>query len=306
MIKKKIMLIIGGTGFIGHHVAKEALKKKWIVESLSINRPRKKLRIPNIKYILADISKKKDLKNKIKKDYSFIINLGGYVDHVNKNKTYKTHFLGCKNLCQTLSRKNLKTFLQMSSGTEYGNSKSPHDEIMNLKVPKGIYAKSKFLATKYLINLYKKENFPATVLRLYQAYGPKQDTNRIIPFVIDACLKNKKFPCSNGKQSRDFVHINDLVRCIFLCFNNKNARGNIINIGSGKPKKIKNIINFISNYLKSGFPEFGKIKIRTNETNLTYPKILKAKKVLHWEPKINFYEGLTKTIRTYKKGPLDY
>ena len=59
MIKKKIMLIIGGTGFIGHHVAKEALKKKWIVESLSINRPRKKLRIPNIKYILADISKKK-------------------------------------------------------------------------------------------------------------------------------------------------------------------------------------------------------------------------------------------------------
>ena len=104
MIKKKIMLIIGGTGFIGHHVAKEALKKKWIVESLSINRPRKKLRIPNIKYILADISKKKNLKNKIKKDYSFIINLGGYVDHTNKKKTYKTHFQGCKNLSVSIVR----------------------------------------------------------------------------------------------------------------------------------------------------------------------------------------------------------
>ena len=59
MIKKKIMLIIGGTGFIGYHVAKEALKKKWIVESLSINKPQQKFKIPNIKYILADISKKK-------------------------------------------------------------------------------------------------------------------------------------------------------------------------------------------------------------------------------------------------------
>ena len=45
----------------------------------------------------------------------------------------------------------------------------------------------------------------------------------VIPIVIEACLKNKKFPCSNGKQLRDFVHVDDLVKCILLCFNNKKA-----------------------------------------------------------------------------------
>ena len=255
-----------------------------------------------VKYIQADISKKKDLKNKIKKDYIFVINLGGYVDHINKERTIKSHFEGSKNLSQIISRKKLVTFVQMGSSGEYGNKKSPHKENLKLKSPKTTYAKSKFLATKYLINLYKKERFPVTILRLYQAYGPRQDTNRIIPIVIEACLKNKKFPCSNGKQLRDFVHVDDLVKCILLCFNNKKARGNIINIGSGKPVKIKNVINFISKYLNSGFPQFGKIKLRPDEINIIYPKISKAKKILGWRPKINFYTGLTNTIENYKKN----
>ena len=41
-----------------------------------------------------------------------------------------------------------------------------------------------------------------TVLRLYQAYGPGQDTNRLIPFIIKSCIDNKKFPCSTGNQFR--------------------------------------------------------------------------------------------------------
>ena len=297
----KKLLIIGGTGFIGYHVAKEAIKRKWTVESISINKPKKIRRISKVKYIHLDISKKNQLKNKIKKKYSFVINLGGYVDHTyaNREKTLKSHYMGCKNLCQILSSDSLKTFLQMGSSAEYENYNSPHKEIFDLKVPKQIYAKSKFLASRYLINLYKKEKFPVTILRLYQAYGPKQDTNRLISIVIDACLKNKKFPCSDGKQYRDFVHIDDLVRSIFLCYNNKKALGQIINIGSGKPKKIKNIIKFISNFLKSGIPEFG--KIRTTGKKSIYPNIIKAKKILGWSPKVKFYSGLLKTIKTYKK-----
>ena len=302
MIKRKKMLIVGGTGFIGYHLAKKAIKKNWIVDSLSINKPKKKRKLKRVKYIQADISRKIDLKKKIKNNYSFVINLGGYVNHVNKKKNFKSHFQGSKNLSQILSRKELLTFIQMGSSGEYGNKKSPHKESFKLKIPKNSYAKSKFLATKYLVNLYKKEKFPVTILRLYQAYGPEQDTNRIIPIVINACLKNKKFPCSNGMQLRDFVHIDDLIKCIFLCFNNKKARGNIINIGSGKPVKIKSVINFISKYLKTGFPQFGKIKLRSDEMHTIYPKITKAKNILGWKPKINFYSGLTRTIENFKKN----
>ena len=80
------------------------------------------------------------------------------------------------------------------------------------------------------------------------------------------------------------------------------ARGKIINVGSGKPVKIKNVISYISSYLKSGHPEFGKIKLRSDETNIIYPNISKAKKILGWKPKVNFYNGLENTIKTFKNN----
>ena len=227
------------------------------------------------------------------------MNLGGYVDHKNKIKTFNSHFKGCKNLSNFFLKKKIKSFVQLGSSGEYGNSKSPQKETSQGN-PTSFYTKAKFLATKHLLSLYKKNKFPVTILRLYQAYGPKQDINRFIPIVIDACLKNKEFECSDGKQLRDFVHVEDVIVAIIKSMNSKNSKGEIINIGSGKPKKIKNIINFLVNKLKGGKPLFGKVKLRKDEILKIYPDITKAKKILKWSPKVNFSKGLTKTIKYYK------
>ena len=299
MKNKFNILIVGGTGFIGYHLAEACLKKGWKVSSISAHKPKKKRFLSKVKYIVCDISNKQRLRKKIKNDYDYVVNLGGYIDHINKRKTYNSHYLGCKNLSNIFSKKKIKTFVQMGSGGEYGRAKSPHNEKLSTN-PKSIYSKSKFLATKYLLSLYKKKNFPVTILRLYQAYGPKQEVNRLIPIAIDSCFKNKEFACSNGKQYRDFVHVDDVVKSIFKCLNNKKAEGEIINIGTGKPKKIKNIINLIKNKIKSGYPQFGKIKLRPEETVKIYPKISKAKKVLGWRPKIKFKSGLSSTIKSYQ------
>ena len=152
----------------------------------------------------------------------------------------------------------------------------------------------------HLLNLFKKYNFPVTVLRLYLAYGPKQDTNRFLPIIIKGCINNQKFPCSKGNQIRDFIHVNDVVNAIIKSLLNKNAKGKIINIGSGKPKKIKNIIKQIKKITKGGYPEYGKIKFRKDEILKLYPSINNAKKILNWKPKIKFNLGLAKTIKYYK------
>ena len=65
--KKKKILIVGGTGFIGYHLAKASLKKGWKVTSVSINKPKKIRRLKNIKYIFCDITKKNFIKKKDKK-----------------------------------------------------------------------------------------------------------------------------------------------------------------------------------------------------------------------------------------------
>ena len=67
-----------------------------------------------------------------------------------------------------------------------------------------ITLKAKYLATKYLLKLYKTKNFPVTILRLYQAYGPYQDFNRLIPQAIINSLQNKKFNCTSGIQKKRF------------------------------------------------------------------------------------------------------
>ena len=296
-MKKKI-LILGGTGFIGYHLAKEAVKKGFEVSSLSKKSPVKKRYIKKVKYIIADIANKNSINKIIKDDFQYVINLAGYVDHADEIKTYRSHYLGCKNISNYFLKKKIKLFVQVGSSMEYGLSRSPQKEDFKCK-PKSIYGKAKFLATKYLLNLYKKKKFPVTIVRLYQVYGPYQDLNRFISVVINSCKGNKDFPCSHGKQYRDFLYIDDLVDAFFLILKNSKVKGEIFNIGSGKPLKIKNIINKIVSYYKAGKPQFNKIKLRKEEQIKIYPSLFKIRKILKWKAKINFSEGLKKTIQYY-------
>ena len=100
---------------------------------------------------------------------------------------------------------------------------------------------------------------------------------------------------------RDFVHVNDVVDAILKSLVNKNAKGQIINIGSGKPRQIRKIIEYIKKVSKGGSPQFGKIKMRKDEITKLYPSIKKAKKVINWRPKISFQKGLKSTIKFYNE-----
>tara|TARA_B100001013_G_scaffold272251_1_gene173170 strand:+ start:191 stop:1090 length:900 start_codon:yes stop_codon:yes gene_type:complete len=296
---KNNILIVGGTGFIGYHLAKKSLKKGWKVTSISSKRPRKKRYLPQVKYIICDITKKKSLRKNIQKSFNYVVNLGGYVDHSNRKKTFKSHYIGCKNLAEIFLKKELISFVQMGSSAEYGNVKSPQKENAKCK-PKSVYGQAKLLSSTYLIDLFKKQKFPSTILRLYNTYGSRQDLNRFIPIVISGCTKNKKFPCSIGNQVRDFLHIDDVVDAIIKSLTNKNARGQIINIGSGKPRIIKNIIEYIKKISKGGYPLFGKVKLRRDEILTVYPDINKARNKIGWRPKISFKKGLKVTIDSFK------
>jgi nucleoside-diphosphate-sugar epimerase len=299
-LKKKI-LIVGGSGFIGYHLAKGCLKKKWNVVSISTHKPKKKRYLKKVKYIICDISEKKILKKKIKEKFNYVVNLGGHVDHSNSKKTFLSHYIGLKNLAEIFQLKKPELFLQIGSGGEYGKSKSPHTEENENKLGKSVYYKSKFLASEHLVSLFRKKNFPSTILRLYQIYGPRQDKNRIVPIAIDNCLKNKIFNCSSGLQWRDFLYVQDLVNCIFKVFRYKNrVKGEIINIGSGKTMQVKKIISLVREKIGKGRPLFGKIKMREDEILKVYPSIKKANKILNWKPSTHLSRGLQFTINDYE------
>ena len=159
MKSSKKILIIGGTGFIGYHLAKKSLKKGWKVTSLSSNRPKKIRYLSKVKYIRCDITNKKLLKKKINKNFDYVVNLGGYVDHSNKKKTLLSHYNGCKNLAEIFLKKIPSSFIQIGTSLEYGNSNSPQKENIkcNLKTIKSTYGKAKLLSSIHMINLFKKK-----------------------------------------------------------------------------------------------------------------------------------------------------
>ena len=297
----KSILIAGGTGFIGFHLAKKCLSLNWSVTSLSTNKPRKNRKLKKVNYKICDVSNYNQINKKIKPDYDYVVNLAGYVDHTNKPKTMKSHYIGCKNLSNFFLNSKMKKFVQIGSCIEYGKIESPQKEIKQNKKTFSIYGKAKLLSTIFLQNFYKKYNFPVTILRLYLVYGPFQDTNRVIPVTIINALKNKSFNCSNGQQLRDFTYIDDIISAIIKTLKNLKSSGEIINIGSGKPIAIKKVIIKICRLLNSGKPLFGKIDLRKDEIMKLYPKINKAKKILRWNSRTPLEVGLRKTIKFFSK-----
>jgi nucleoside-diphosphate-sugar epimerase len=299
MTFKKRVLIAGGTGFIGYHLAKYLVSKRYDVTSLSFKKPLKTRKCKGIKYIFINILNKKKL-NSIKNKFDFVINLSGYVDHSNKKMTYKTHYQGCINLYNKFKYSRLKKFIQIGSSLEYGKLSSPQEEKYNKKtILKSIYSRSKFLATNFLLKKFKQSKFPVVIIRAYQVYGPSQDLDRLVPFVITKCLQNKKFDCSSGKQQRDFLYVDDFVKAIYKALK-KNVVGEIINIGFGKPIFVKSIIKKIQSIIKKGKPVYGKISLRKDENMILYPSIKKAHKILNWKPKVKLDKGIKKTINYYK------
>ncbi len=300
MQNKIKILIPGGTGFIGYHLSSFLIKKGWVVHSLSKSKPKKNRKVPGVKYIFCDIRNKKKLKDKLNNYYDYIVNLSGYVDHSKNESITRIHFQGCKNLVSNFQNNKPRKFIQIGSSIEYGKRKSPQKEISIKKIDTlSVYGNAKLKSTLFLLSLFNKKSFPSTILRLYLVYGPNQDYNRIIPYVISKSLKGKKFNCSPGNQFRDFTHIKDVIDAIYKTIKSKKSNGEVINIGYGRPIKIKDVIQKIVKYVGKGEPIFSKLKIRNDEPLKLYPNISKAKKILNWSPKISFRKGIKKTIKYY-------
>lgn len=304
----KNLLIVGGTGFIGRHLVLRCLKKKWNVTSISLNKKKNKVKkINKVNYLYFDIGNYKNILTKLKNiKYDAIVNLGGHINHKEKNKTYNSHYRGFKNLFKFAKIHKIKKIIQIGSSVEYGFVKSPvgEDTQINKNKLKSVYGLSKYMATELLTNSKSSNDQTYYILRPFLIYGPGQDNSRLIPFVINQCLKGNKFPCSSGNQYRDFLYVTDFIDLIIKCLLNKNKEANnkIINAASGKPIKVKNIINFIQKKIKKGKPDFGKLKLRKDEPKKLYAKNDLAKKLFNWKQKVNLNKGIGLTINFYKKN----
>jgi len=296
------ILIIGGTGFIGHHLIKALILKDFSVSSISLNKPTKQRFVDGVKYYTVDINVPKSCSDILNSNFHYVVNLGGYIDHRlfkdNGRGLIESHFIALQNIIELLPRDELRRFVQIGSSDEYGNSDSPQNENLR-EQPISPYSLAKVASTHFLQMLYRTEKFPSVILRLFLTYGPGQSSSRFLPQIIRGCLNNERFPVSAGEQIRDFCYIDDTVDAIIKALFTDNINGHVINIASGKPISIKSVIKEVQGIIAKGSPIFGELQYRAGESQSLYANVNKSKKLLGWESKVLVEEGLKKTIDSY-------
>jgi nucleoside-diphosphate-sugar epimerase len=297
------VLIVGGTGFIGRHLAGRCLSDTPHVTCLSLvkNNPINE----KTEALHADIGDREQLKSVLhSRGFDYVFNLGGYIDHAHYFKggrrLIESHFIGLLNLIDCLDTGSLKGFVQIGSSDEYGDSHAPQKETMR-EMPISSYSFAKTAAAQFIQMLFRTEGFPGVVLRFFLVYGPGQDDKRFLPQIIKGCLRGEEFKTSEGGQLRDFCYIDDAVDAMIKAVVTQEVMGRVINIASGSPVTIKEIIEKIMSLAGGGKPVWGAHPYRKGESMELYADISLAKSLLGWEPSIPLDEGLRKTIEYYRQ-----
>jgi len=296
------LLIIGGTGFIGRHLTVRALGAGYAITVLSLCPPKANMQIEGANYLQANINDRSQLKAVLSPgNFDYVVNLSGYIDHRSflsgGGEVINSHFNGVQNILNAINWNVIRRFVQIGSSDEYGNSIAPQYENLR-ELPISPYSVAKASSTHLLEMLYRTENFPSVVLRFFLVYGPGQDNKRFIPQIINGCISDNSFPVSEGKQLRDFCYIDDVTGAILKVLNNDKVMGETINIASGQPVSIHDVIELIRTTIGKGAPDYGKIPYRRGENMALYANIGKAQEILGWSPKIGLKEGIVRTINS--------
>ena len=301
-------LIIGGTGFLGHHLTKKLSASDLSCTVLSRVEPNALKKIVGVNYIQADLARQQEVNAVIEgSSYKYVINLGGYVDHspfMNGGmKVVETHFFGLCHVLNAINTSKIQCFLNVGSSNEYGMAKSPIGEDIDLS-PNTPYAFSKVASSQFLEMLAKTEGFPAVNVRLFLAHGPGQLTNRLIPQLVTSCLKKEPIVISSPNLIRDFCYISDIVEGIYACLMSRDCHGHSINIASGIPVSIIRLAEMVIEICGSGSLNIDMGLARPNENETLFANISKAKTLVGWAPEVCLETGLEQVIRRMR-GELD-
>ena len=285
----KNVLITGGAGFIGSNLSKYLLKKKhkiFVIDNLSVGK--KSNLSKKVKFIKNDILNIDKIKFKQKIDV--IIHLAALAEIViPKDKEgvyYKSNIIGLQKVLNFASKNKIKKFIFASSASVYGDTRNKRVKENFPLMPQHYYAYTKYIGEKMVRSYCSVNSINFIILRFFNVYGLK--SNAVVAKFLAQKIQNKKITIyGNGKQKRDFIHINDISSVIYKLVNNKNIKNEIYNIGSGKAESIKSLKDMISSKKNHIF-----LKKRNDDIEVSISNISKIKKSLKWRPKVKFYEGV--------------
>jgi len=304
------VLVTGGAGFIGSFLCEELLDNGHNVVCLDNFSTGKK---SNIKHILQHPKFKlieHDVTKPIELETDFIFHLASPASPVDYQKlpieTSMANSLGTLNMLN-LAKKNGSVFLLASTSEVYGEplvhpQREDYWGNVNPIGTRSCYDVSKRFAENLTMIFFRKYGLDVRIARIFNTFGPRMRLNdgRAIPNFIVQSLTGKSITVyGDGKQTRSFCYISDMVDGLIKLMFKDNLSGEVVNLGNPVEMTILDIAKLIKDITKSNSKIIFKTLPKDDPTRRN-PDITKAKKLIDWQPTVSFTIGLGKTIEWFK------
>ncbi|MDX2082845.1 MAG: NAD-dependent epimerase/dehydratase family protein [Rickettsiales bacterium] len=294
------ILVLGASGFIGANLTRMLLKYRNDVFATASSLPSWRLEeIDSANIVVSDLLQEENLEallNRVKPKTVFnFVAYGSYSFQSDIDLIYKTNIIFTKNLITACYQRGVDCFINAGSSSEYGDEAAAPKENQALNA-NSHYSITKATAANLIFYYGKKLGMKAANLRIYSAYGPYEDSSRLMPKVVLSGLKKNFSELTNTEISRDFIYIDDVCSAFIFAATelSPNYFGESFNIGFGVKTTIADLAKLAQEiYQIDGEPQFNYPKRNWDVSNW-YCDSTKAEEILGWKAQTNLRDGLIK------------
>ncbi len=313
----KTFLVTGSAGFIGFHLCKKLLDKKFTVYGIdnlndyySIKLKKKRnfelKKYKNFKFYKFDLKNKKIINHFKKKKFDFIFHLsaqpGVRFSITNPQKYIDDNIVAFSNVLEICKKIKPKAFYFASSSSVYGDVKKfPIKETTKLN-PKNVYGLTKKFneeLARFYSEIFK---IPMIGLRFFTVYGPWGRPDMLTLKLLKNIDKNETFFINNfGKHQRDFTFIDDTIEILFRLLNNhkRTKKFDYFNICSNKPIELMKAVNYLVS--KKNYKKLKKITLQKADVLKTHGCNKKILKIVKFKNFTDIISGFDQTIKWFDK-----
>lgn len=313
------VLITGGAGFIGSHLADACFAQGdqvSILDNLSTGSKDNISHLEGKITVLTEDIRNQSLVETLVENSDLVLHMAAAlgVDNILNNpiESISTNFYGSEVVLNAAAKFDKKILIASTSEIYGKNTKQTLTESDDRIVgsPQKIrwtYSDAKALEEAYAHILYLKKNLKVTTIRLFNTVGPRQIGNygMVLPKFVIAALKNNPLLVNgSGEQKRVFCHVKDAVRAIMLLINSKNSIGEVYNIGGVQEISIIELARKIVDKTKSksaiklvSYEEAYPVGFEEMERRC--PDISKIKLAINWEPQISLDEIIDDVVNYF-------
>lgn len=309
------VLIAGGAGFIGSNLSAFHLQKEdqvTVIDNLITGNTANidSLRShPKFNYIEGDITSYDFSKFS---QFDIIYNLASPASPIQYKKypieTLLTNAVGTQKLLEFMHQSKSGSYVISSTSEVYGDP-LVHPQVeeywgnVNPVGPRSCYDEGKRFAEAMTMSYFRKHNLNVRIARIFNTYGPNMERNdgRVVSNFITQALANEPITIyGNGKQTRSFCFVSDMVQGLYKLATVPDIAGSIINIGNPDERNMIELAELV----KKMTPTKSEIvfkEIDADDPKMRKPNIDKARQILGWEPKVKLEDGLKDAITYFKE-----